>query len=63
VASVFREGLAQLRFLLCGQIAGDEMSIHVFESALDLEVTPGTSALFLLTDHTVVGFTSSMNSS
>jgi hypothetical protein len=64
VASVFREGLAQLRFRLCGQIAGDQMSIHVFESALDLT---DDGVVVSKNNADVPGvtfcFTSSMNSS
>jgi len=34
-ASLFREGLAQFRFLLCRQVAGDEVGIHVLEGVFN----------------------------
>ena len=35
-ASLFREGLAQFRILLCRQVAGHEVGIHIPQSLLIL---------------------------
>jgi hypothetical protein len=36
--SVLREGVARFRFLLCRQVSGDEMSIHVSELQLIVDL-------------------------
>ena len=39
MASFLREGIARFRFLLCRQVAGYEMSIHVFKALSTLSTT------------------------